>query len=335
MRANSSLPVHGLQAHYHSARGGMSMMSNTPEAPTYRSGKNSVAPDRSGSPDDARAGALQFLGRLAAELSSGTVDLPCFPNVVIQIRNALVDPKTTMERAVTIVGAEPRLTARLLQTANSAAFNQSGRLVTDLKTAITRLGQKLVQSAAMAFAVQQMKNEESLRSIAEQLSALWKESIAVASICQVLARRTKVGPDEAFLTGLLHGIGRLYIMVRAVGEAGGLQADAALLDLVSGWHASIGKSVLENWGFEGDLAEAVGEQGEAQRERRRGQEVDLLDVLIAGIHLAAILAMPAPRKIDVKGIPSLAAMGLSEQACNEILLHAEYQLGALQESLGC
>jgi hypothetical protein len=59
-----------------------------------------------------------------------------------------------------------------------------------------------------------------------------------------------------------------------------------------------------------------------------------LDVLIAGIHLAGI-ATPAPRKIDVKGIPSLAAMGLSEQACGEIVLHAEYQLGALQESLGC
>ena len=311
------------------------MMSNTAEAPTYRSVNGSVAPDSRAAPEMARAAAMQFLGRLAAELSSGTVDLPCFPNVVIQIRNALVDPKTTMDRAVTIVGAEPRLTARLLQTANSAAFNQSGKVVTDLKTALTRLGQQLVQSAAMAFAVQQMKNEESLRSIAGRLSALWKECIAVASICQVLARRTKVAPDEAFLTGLLHGIGRLYIMVRAVGEDADMRADDALLHLISEWHPSIGKSVLENWGFSGDVAEAVGEQGDVDRERRRGQEVDLLDVLIGAIYLAQVLQTPAPRKIDVKGIPALIALGLAEQACNEILLHAEYQLGALQDSLGC
>jgi HD-like signal output (HDOD) protein len=313
----------------------MSMMPNTPEAPTYRSGKQSVTPEGSAAPEIARAAALQFLGRLAAELSSGTVDLPCFPNVVIQIRDALVDPNTTIDRAVTIVGAEPRLTARLMQTANSAAFNQSGKLVTDLKIAITRLGQQLVQSAAMAFAVQQMKNEESLRSIAQQLSDLWKDSIAVASICHVVARRTKVGPDEAFLTGLLHGIGRLYIMVRAVREAESLGADYVLMDLISGWHPSIGKAVLQNWGFSDDLAEAVGEQCEVERERRRGQEVDLLDVLIAGIHLAGYLKVAAPRKIDVKGMPALAAIGLSEQACSEILLHAEYQLGALQDSLGC
>jgi HD-like signal output (HDOD) protein len=311
------------------------MMSNLPEAPTYRSGKNSVAPAGGAAPDIARAAAMQFLARLAAELSTGTVDLPCFPNVVIQIRNALIDPKTTMERAVTIVGAEPRLTARLLQTANSAAFNQSGKLITDLKTAITRLGQQLVQSAAMAFAVQQMKNADSLRSIAAALSELWKDSIAVASICQVLARRTKVGPDEAFLTGLLHGIGRLYIMVRAVGEADNLSADNSLMDLVAGWHASIGKAVLENWGFAGDLAEAVGGQYEVERERRRGQEADLLDVLIAGVHLAAFLKVATPRKIDVKGMPALLAIGLSEQTCSEILLHAEYQLGALHDTLGC
>jgi len=135
--------------------------------PTYRSGTQSVAPTSTALPDDTRGAALQFLGRLAAEVSSGTVDLPCFPDIVIRIRNALADPKTTTAHAVIIVGAEPRLAARLLQTANSAAFNQSGKPLTDLRTAITRLGHQLVQSAAMAFAVQQMKNEQSLRSIAK------------------------------------------------------------------------------------------------------------------------------------------------------------------------
>jgi HD-like signal output (HDOD) protein len=310
-------------------------MSKMPEAPTYRSGTQSVAPAESAAPEAARAAALQFLGQLASELSSGTVDLPCFPDIVIRVRNALVDPKTTLDRAVTIVSAEPRLTARLLQTANSAAFNQTGKLVVDMKTAITRLGHRLVQSAAMAFAVQQMKNEQSLRSIAARLSELWKESIAVASICQAIARRTKVGPDEAFLAGLLHGIGRMYIMVRAVGEPHRLGNDDSLMDLISGWHASIGKAVLENWGFAGNMAEAVGGQCEVDRQRRRGQEVDLLDVLIAGVLLAKSLQTPTPRQIEVKAVPALAAIGLSDGDCGEILLHAKYQLRSLHDALGC
>lgn len=308
-------------------------MSNAAAAPTYKSGKASVAPIGATSPDQVRADALQFLGELAAEVSSGTVDLPCFPDIVLRIRNALADPKSTPEKTVTIVGAEPRLAARLLQTANSAAFNPHGRPLTDLRTAITRLGQQLVQSAAMAFAVQHMKNENALQSIAKPLSDLWKESIAVASISQVVARRTKVSADEAFLTGLLHGIGRLYIMVRAVGKMSALTDRDAFLDLVSGWHPSIGKTILENWGFAEEMSDAIGDQ--ADRERRRKQEADLSDVLVVSIVLAEHLSKPAPRVVAVDELVAFATIGLTAADCATILTHAEYQLGSLQDALGC
>ena len=152
---------------------------------------------------------------MAAEVSEGSVDLPCFPDVVIRISTALADPKATTDHVVTIVGAEPRLAARLLQTANSAAFNPGGKPLTDLRSAITRLGHQMVQGTAMSYAVQQMKSEPSLRSIAQSLNELWNQSITAASISRIVAGRTKVSADEAFLTGLLHGIGDLYIMARA------------------------------------------------------------------------------------------------------------------------
>lgn len=173
----------------------------------------------SGSPPAAttqqeRAAALAFLKNLADEVSRGTVDLPCFPDVVVRISHALADPNTTSDRIVTVVGAEPRLAARILQTANSAAFNSSGKPLTDLRSAITRLGQQMVQGTAMSYAMQHMKNEASLRAIALPLAELWNRSIAVASISKLVAGHTKVNADEAFLTGLLHGIGSLYIMAR-------------------------------------------------------------------------------------------------------------------------
>jgi HD-like signal output (HDOD) protein len=308
-------------------------MLNAPAAPTYKSGKQSVAPNRTASPDDARAALLQFLGQMAAELSSGTVDLPCFPDVVLRIRKALDDPKNTPGKTVTVVGAEPRLAARLLQTANSAAFNPANKPVTDLRTAITRLGQQVVQSAAMAFAVQHMKDQDSLRSIAEPLSAVWKESISVALICQIVAGRTKVSPDEAFLTGLLHGIGRLYIMVRAIGKAKEFSDQHSFLELVDGWQASIGKAVLENWGFAAPMCEAVAEQRDYERKRKYNPE--LTDVLIVSIVLCEALRMPAPRTVDTEGIEPFASIGLSNVACADILTQAELQLGALHDALGC
>jgi len=284
--------------------------------------------------DEARGAALLFLAALAKEVSSGTVDLPCFPDIVLRIRNALADPSTTPEQTVTVVGAEPRLVARLLQTANSAAFNQSGKPLNDLRSAITRLGHQLVQSAAMAFAVQHMKNEQSLRAISNLLSNLWKQSIIVAAICQEIARRTKVNPEEAFLAGLMHGIGRLYVMVRVAGASAEFKDPQAFMTLVAGWQASIGKAVLENWGFDEALCEAVGAQFDADR-IRRGKDADLSDVLVASIALSRGAAVKGDTEAQVMGSRAFAVLGLSAKDCVTIAAHAHKQLGSLQEVLGC
>jgi HD-like signal output (HDOD) protein len=307
------------------------MMTNVPAAPTYRSNSQSVGPT-STAPDEARGAAVQFLGQLAAEVSAGTVNLPCFPDIVIRIRNALADPATTPEQTVTIVGAEPRLAGRLLQTANSAAFNQTGKPFTDLRAAIIRLGHQFVQSAAMAFAVQQMKDEKSLSSIAKLLNELWLDSIAAASICRDVARRTKINPEEAFLTGLLHGIGRLYIMVRAVGKLGALSNPKSFLDLVSDWHASIGKAVLENWGFAEEMSTAVGDQDE--RDRKHRGDADLSDILIAGVVLSKALKMPSPPVVEMDGVEAFSILGLSDKDCISILAFAGQELQSLQDALG-
>jgi HD-like signal output (HDOD) protein len=215
-------------------------MSDPGSPPTYRSGTQSVPAAGASSTPEERAAALAFLQKLASEVSEGSIDLPCFPDVVIRISTALADPRTTSEHVVTIVGAEPRLAARILQTANSAAFNTSGKRLTDLRSAITRLGHQMVHGTAMSYAMQQMKNEASLRSVVRPMTELWNKSIAVASISRIIAQRTRVSPDEAFLTGLLHGIGDLYIMARAATQAPGLGGENSWLELLVGWQASIG-----------------------------------------------------------------------------------------------
>src|ERR1700722_597024 len=61
--------------------------------PTYRSGTQSVAADAAATPQE-RAAALAFLQALAAEVSAVSIDLPCFPDVVVRISMALADPNT-------------------------------------------------------------------------------------------------------------------------------------------------------------------------------------------------------------------------------------------------
>lgn len=300
-------------------------------APTYRSGAESVPASDAAATLEERAVALTFLQKLAAEVSKGTVDLPCFPDVVIRISHALADPNTTSDKVVTIVGAEPRLAARVLQTANSAAFNSSGKLLTDLRSAITRLGQQMIQSTAMSYAMQHMKNEASLRAIAQPLTELWSKSIAVASICKLVAARTKVSVDEAFLTGLLHGIGKLYIMARAVSAAHGLGSEQSWMELVSGWQASIGKAVLQSWGFAEEMCEAVGDQDDV--DRRWKHEARLVDVLIASLVLSDARKAPEPRNFATAGINAFLSIGLTPADCSAILQQTDEEIRLIHEAL--
>ena len=303
----------------------------TVTAPTYRTGAESLPASDAAATLEERATALAFLQTLATEVSKGTVDLPCFPDVVVRISHALADPNATSDKVVTIVGAEPRLAARVLQTANSAAFNSSGKPLTDLRSAITRLGHQMVQGTAMSYAMQHMKNESSLRSIAESLTELWNRSIAVASISRLVAARTKVPADEAFLTGLLHGIGKLYIMARAVTAANGLGNEQSWMELISGWQASIGKAVLQSWGFVEEMCEAVGDQHDT--DRRWKHEARLVDVLIASLVLADALKMPAPRTLGTDGINAFLSIGVTPADCNAILADAEEQIRQIHEAL--
>jgi HD-like signal output (HDOD) protein len=280
-----------------------------------------------------RAAALAFLGNLAREVSKGTVNLPSFPEVVMRIRRALGQPNVTLAEIVKLVGTEPRLTARLLQVANSAAFNPSGKHLTDLPCAITRLGHRQVQSAVMAFAVNQLRVAPALRSISKPLNVLWEQSISVAAICRVIARHTKFSPDEAFLTGLLHGIGRLYIMVRSVGKAEKLHQDPSFRDMIAGWHPAIGKAVLLNWGFDDAMCEAVGDQDDHERGGR--SEPDLTDVLVVSVVLANLLQKSATHSVETSGVNSFARLHMDSRECANILRHAGYQLGSLHAALGC
>lgn len=296
--------------------------------------KRQAAPDR---PNGGRSivaadsAAIEFLARIAEELSQGPLNLPCFPDIVPRVRKALADPKSTSDDIVRIAGTEPRLTARLLQTANSAVFNPAGKPSGDLRSAVTRLGANLVQSVTMVFAIQQMKAEPTLRAVAKPLSDLWEKSMAVASICQVLAHHLRVPSDKVFLAGLLHGIGHFYIIVRAADASDGIEYDHLPDNLVAERHPSIGRTVLKKWSFETVMCEAVGSQNDYERSSKRA--ADIVDVLIASNVLADALLYREGDLTESAGVNAFSRLHLSPQDLRAILRHTEHTLGSLRDAL--
>src|SRR5690606_28700877 len=202
--------------------------------------------------------AFAFVKELAAEASAGRIEIPAFPDVAMRIRRVLADDNCDAGKVARVVSAEPALAARLLQMANSAAFNSGGARVTELKGAIARLGFCNVRTASLFYAMQQLRNAEELEPIREPLNALWERSVKVAAMAFVAARSwTRLSPDRGLLTALLHAVGRLSIITRHANHPGLFADVAAYQHIVSRRQARIARLVLESSEMVRDVVEAV------------------------------------------------------------------------------
>jgi HD-like signal output (HDOD) protein len=232
---------------------------------------------------------------------------------------------------VKIVGAEPRLSARLIQTASSAVFNPSGNPVPNLKVAITRLGHHLVQSVVITFAIQQAKADPMLRPVAQPLQMLWHKSIAVATVCKFIARRINVPADKVFLTGLMHGIGHFYIIVRSATPTSPLRYKQLPTDLVQECHPTLGLAVLRKWGFEDIVSNAVAYQNHHQRQSHLA--ADLIDVLVASIVMAEAVLYQNGDLTRTQEVTAFARLKLNGADLHAILNHTRHSLQSLHDAL--
>jgi HD-like signal output (HDOD) protein len=270
---------------------------------------------------------LQFLSSMGDNLAAGTLDLPAFPQVIIKVQEAFKDPSYTPQKIARVISTERTLADRLLQMANSTAFNATGRVIIDLGVAINRLGAQKVYSVALGHAVAHMRQDESLRSIAPRVDELWSECVTVAHFSEAIAKRSAQPFPGAFAAGLLHGIGRFYILVQSAKSHSQVPLNGALVDA---WHPAIAKAVLKNWQMDEVVCEAVGAQAEVTAVR--AGPPTLTDVLIASIRLASRMQNSHDTAALNAG-GAFARLDLDAEACKSLIAQASEEIRALQRAL--
>jgi HD-like signal output (HDOD) protein len=276
---------------------------------------------------------FSFVKGLAAELSQGQVELPSVPEIVVRLQQTMSDENVTNDIVVRVIGSEPMLAGKLLTMANSVALNTSGRKIADLPTAVARVGFNIVRSAALSFAVEQLRKASEYRHLEKQLDGLWKNSVQIAAMCHVIARRfSSLNGDTALLAGLMHNVGRIYILTRA-SKYPTLTSDPLTFNsIVRDWHANVAKALLENWKVADEIVDAVAGYEDLDREARG--PVTLTDVL----SLAMLLErnrngteMNVPDEGLIKG---LKRMQLQVRDCHAVLDESAEEIAALKSALG-
>jgi len=226
------------------------------------------------------------------------------------------------------------LATRVLSMANAAALNPGGRSVSDLRTAITRLGFDSLRSAAIGFAMAQIQRAKQFKGIERHLSALWQQSVLVAALAFVVARRTdKASPDTAMLTGLVHGVGKLYILTHSMKHPALFGEQEMYQRIVHDWHGNIAKALLESWFMAEEIVSAV-HSFEDQSRDLRGVAAVLADILDVADMLAACQDNPDNVPVLMVGHKAVVRLGLNAEICQSLLIESGEELAALRDALG-
>ncbi|WP_197524681.1 HDOD domain-containing protein [Botrimarina hoheduenensis] len=141
------------------------------------------------------------------ERLGGLCSLPAIAEKVIQVAEDELSDATDL---LTVIEQDAAVATRLMQVVNSSYCGLRNP-VGDLKTAVTMLGQDRVRNLALTVSIGgQFQRATPLGQL--DPARLWDHSVCVATIARIAASRSNAcNPDEAYLAGLLHDLGLLFI----------------------------------------------------------------------------------------------------------------------------
>ena len=201
---------------------------------------------------------LEAFRLIATQASHGELSFPTNINASLSIQRALEDPECHVETAVKLISADPLLSARTVAIANSVAYNPSGREISNVRVAVSRLGFRTLRSLVAAMIVRQFAEKLSDPVLRVKSNQLWEHSAHVAALAFVIAKRiSKVDPETAFFAGIVNEVGGFYLLSRAQEFPGLLDGD------IEAWREygerTIGRGVMKQLGLPEEVTKAMEE----------------------------------------------------------------------------
>jgi HD-like signal output (HDOD) protein len=201
---------------------------------------------------------FRFVSLLALELDNGDIFLPSLPDVVMKIRGLLEKDNCDFAVISQAISVDPVLVSRLFVFANSAYYNRANIKIDTLDGAIGRLGFEVVRNTAMSLAMKQLHKSDKQAKSASQFRAIWARGMKLSSMAHsVAARHGKLNQETAYLCGLMHEVGKLYILTKAEDFPTLLGDPTSLARVMEEWNPQVSKSIIESWGFPDAVAEST------------------------------------------------------------------------------
>lgn len=197
---------------------------------------------------------------------AGLTHLPTLPKLYNDILKELSSDFASADSLAKVVERDIAVSAQLLKITNSAYFGVSHH-VTNIRQAIQYLGFENVRAIVLLAGVFDQFHNLAPRAatVAETLS---QRSLALGILTRKIAEHEKFdqhAADDAFSAGLLSHIGTLLLLANAPDSfyqtmsnvEHGAQLEDAERSAFGASHADLGAYLLNLWGFNHDIVDAV------------------------------------------------------------------------------
>lgn len=273
---------------------------------------------------------FRFVSLLALELENGDISLPSLPDVVLKIRKLLESDNCTFDLISQVVSVDPVLVSRLFVFANSAYYNRANIKAETLDAAISRLGFEVVRNTAMSLAMKQLYKTDTRDDVARHVRAVWTRGIKLSCMAYAIARtQGQINQETAYLCGLMHDVGKLYILTKAEDFPEFLGDPEKLESVMEEWNPQVSKSIVESWGFPDEVVESTDPTTYARPDT--DADASLIDVVVAADMLLA-LGDQEP-DFDITDHLSCIRLDLDVDKIADVMSRYETKLATVQQSL--
>jgi HD-like signal output (HDOD) protein len=185
-------------------------------------------------------------------LSSNTLELPVFHSVSLKLQQMLAKGNYSINEVIEVISEDQALASKILRVANSPFYSGLSKVST-IRDAIVRLGAQEVANFTMMASQQDFYRSDN-DLLNRNMHILWNHALGCAIGTKWLA--TKVGykdlAQEAFLAGLLHDIGKLFLLKVLDELAGTAQlsislSGALIQEVLDSLHTQQGHLLMQKW----------------------------------------------------------------------------------------
>ncbi len=256
-------------------------------------------------------------------------DLPTLPSVVVQLLELTQDDFADAASIARVIESDQTLTARILRLVNSSFYTFDSE-VTTVSRAVAAIGLNSIRCIALGMGVARMFPKHSGTG-AFRMEDFWKHSLACAVASKLLAEGSSrsIDPDEAFVAGLLHDIGKLVLLScrselydAAVARAkeNGLSLLESERRSLGASHTEAGKWFSERWGLPDVLTQAIWLHHQPTGSVGKEFRAPLIYTVQVADALAHLLRIGASGNDKVVGIDDaqIAEIGVAHQYIDEL-----------------